>query len=113
MPQAPPKPCRAYGCRYYQVRHGYCEAHQHLYVPRYKRDNRLPASQRGYGTAWNTFAWFYKHKHPLCAKCGHAIGQRGVVHHIIPLEDGGDKYDEANLMPLCRQCHEKEHGRAS
>ena len=110
MPQAPHKPCLHYGCPNYRVKNGYCEDHQSDYVPRHKRDHRKPASQRGYDTAWNTFARYYKRRHPVCKQCGRPTQ---VPHHIVPLEDGGDKYDEANLMPLCRQCHEKEHGRAS
>ncbi|WP_231391317.1 HNH endonuclease [Megasphaera vaginalis (ex Srinivasan et al. 2021)] len=30
------------------------------------------------------------------------------VHHIIPLSEGGT-HEEANLMSLCRSCHEKIH----
>ena len=38
-----------------------------------------------------------------CVQCG-KYG-RLEVDHTIPLEDGGDLYDAANLQTLCRDCH--------
>jgi 5-methylcytosine-specific restriction protein A len=52
----------------------------------------------------------------LCVRCA----ERGryvratVVHHIQPVEDRPDlRLEPGNLMPLCRDCHEREHGRKS
>ena len=33
------------------------------------------------------------------------------VHHIIPLAEGGERLDIENLMTLCRECHDRKHGR--
>lgn len=50
-----------------------------------------------------------------CAACGKRIAERrlgkwvmkgGDVHHIRPLCDGGGN-QQANLVPLCRDCHAK------
>jgi 5-methylcytosine-specific restriction endonuclease McrA len=32
------------------------------------------------------------------------------VDHIIPISQGGDVLDEANLQPLCHDCHIEKHG---
>lgn len=33
-----------------------------------------------------------------------------TVHHVIPISDGGPKFDESNLVTLCRSCHQKWEG---
>lgn len=48
-----------------------------------------------------------------CEQCGKPFKEaRGrdslVIHHIIPLKDGGTD-DLENLMVLCRSCHNKIH----
>jgi 5-methylcytosine-specific restriction protein A len=107
MPISPNKPCRAYRCRAYQTANGYCADHQHLAE---RIDRRLPASQRGYDRTWSKFRAMYLRQHPICQRCGTPAK---VVHHINPLDKGGAKYDETNLMALCWDCHEREHGRKS
>ena len=43
-----------------------------------------------------------------CQKCGQTA-IRPEVDHIVPLEQGGDKWDMANLQTLCRTpCHEEK-----
>lgn len=43
-----------------------------------------------------------------CAKCG--IGRRWLHrHHIIPKSQGGSN-DSSNILQLCANCHEDEHG---
>ena len=103
MPKRTPKSCGRHGCRSYAEQGYYCNEHQ----PK-REDDREPAHMRGYDSNWSKFARMYKRQHPLCARCGHATE---VPHHIVALDDGGDKYDESNLEPLCRNCHERHHGR--
>ena len=62
----------------------------------------------GYGNQWSDFARMYKRQHPVCNRCGYATQ---VVHHIVPLDEGGEQFDEGNLEALCRECHERHHGR--
>ena len=38
-----------------------------------------------------------------CRKCGRA--GRLECDHVLPLDNGGDPYDLANLQTLCRGCH--------
>lgn len=43
-----------------------------------------------------------------CRDCGRA--GRLDVHHVQPLEHGGEAYNLDNLRALCRDCHIREHG---
>ena len=74
-----------------------------------KKDTRKSSAERGYDASWrrlrNTFLSFY----PLCQKCGLIAS---VVHHIKPIKTHPDlRLDWDNLMPMCRECHEKIEGR--
>ena len=42
-----------------------------------------------------------------CRRCGGA--GRLECHHIIPLEAGGEPFDEDNAETLCRGCHITHH----
>lgn len=50
-------------------------------------------------------------------ECQHCAAQGGFhkaecVHHIVPLEDAPElALDMSNLVALCRDCHERVHGR--
>ena len=44
-----------------------------------------------------------------CRRCGRA--GRLEVHHLRALQDGGQRYDPANLEARCRPCHFGEHRR--
>ncbi len=46
-------------------------------------------------------------KHKICEKCGSSINVQ--VHHVVHKQFGG-KDNKENLMYLCKDCHEKEHG---
>lgn len=104
MPKRPPRMCAKQWCSKHAEQGYYCLDHQPV-----RTDERLSAHKRGYDSSWTNFRAVYLRQHPVCARCGRAAN---VVHHIIPLEDGGDKYDDGNLEALCRICHEIHHGRA-
>jgi 5-methylcytosine-specific restriction protein A len=82
----------------------YCETHQ----PTRDDPFRKSAIERGYDSNWTKFRDMYIRQHPVCNRCDRVAT---VVHHIKPLDEGGDKHDESNLEPLCRECHERHHGR--
>ena len=48
---------------------------------------------------------------PFCARCGcrlvksKTISSGGVIHHIVPVADGGALCDERNTMAVCMSCH--------
>ena len=52
-----------------------------------------------------------------CAHCKtdlYDAGRQAQVHHKIPLEQAPHRgFDLFNLEPLCRRCHNKEHGRGN
>ncbi len=50
---------------------------------------------------------------PLCTAC-QALGRlfaAKVVDHIVPIKDGGARFDRANLQPLCVACHNRKTAR--
>jgi 5-methylcytosine-specific restriction protein A len=42
---------------------------------------------------------------PICEECGNALAAE--VHHVIPIEDGGDPWVMSNLSSTCKPCHSK------
>ena len=70
------------------------------------KDTRATPADRGYDNRWRRFAkkW-YLPQHPLCVACGQPAQ---CVDHILPLSEGGEKYDEANLQALCQSCHNRK-----
>mgnify|MGYP001034249509 FL=1 len=68
---------------------------------------RASKAERGYGSEWQHI------RRRIIARDGracHVCGSSGylVVHHVnhVPQDN-----DDANLMTLCRDCHERIHGR--
>ena len=75
-----------------------------------KPDYRGTPSQRGYDATWAKFSKWYRKEHPLCVICAAKGYTTPVAHvdHIVPLESGGEKYDEDNLQSLCAACHSRK-----
>lgn len=82
---------------------------------------KLGKAQRGRRTQdkrYNLARWqktrrAYGAKNPLCEVClGKGITKvKDLVHHIVPIADGGDWYRWDNLMSLCTACHGIIHGK--
>jgi len=69
------------------------------------------AQDRGYDGDWQKLRAYYLRRHPLCERC-EGDGRTTVavlVHHIVPISDGGARLDERNLMALCVACHDAKH----
>lgn len=102
--------CGHPGCRALTAER-YCPAHAPLHAQR--EDRRGSAQERGYDADWQRARGRYLLLHPLCerheAKGG--VVPATMVHHIIPIEQGGARLDPENMMALCRDCHEGIHGR--
>lgn len=111
MPTKPLPPCRWPGCPELQAPggRGYCQEHQRA---AWRQDNRQRGTsrQRGYDRRYEKArAWVLKHQ-PLCVVCK-AEGRltaATVTHHIHHLADGGSN-SAANLLPICRACHDRLH----
>lgn len=54
--------------------------------------------------AWRKLSLAYKMRHPVCevVDC-HETSY--FTDHIVPVSEGGDKWDENNLQALCRSCN--------
>ena len=60
-----------------------------------------------------TKAWRYVRREVIrragyrCSECG---GRHNLeVHHKVRLADGGDPFDDTNLVCVCRDCHLDKH----
>jgi 5-methylcytosine-specific restriction endonuclease McrA len=51
-----------------------------------------------------------KRDNNTCQWCGNSGTDISLhVHHLRPIEFGGDKYNESNLVTLCNRCHGWAH----
>ena len=109
--QPPLRICNYPGCKKL-TRSSYCPEHTHEVKQARRREydqRRGSSSQRGYDAIWQKLRKLVIHNHPACQQCGSE--KNLMVHHIKPIEAGGNPLDEDNCMVLCRDCHERLHGR--
>lgn len=122
MPPVAPKPCGHPGCPRLSVDgSGYCDRHQddakRKRADAYRRQDRRrgTATSRGYDADWRRARdRAMQDAGGLCVMCSKAgrYVRATVVHHVQTVEDRPDlRLEPGNLMPLCRDCHEREHGR--
>lgn len=96
----------------------YCDEHQEQHEQRERDEKarydktRQPASKRGYDATWAEVRKAYLRRHPLCEECERQgkVKPAVLVHHKIPLSEGGARLDTSNLAAMCRRCHEDVHG---
>lgn len=50
---------------------------------------------------------------PLCEVCREAgrLKEASLTDHLIPIEQGGDRFDDRNLMSMCHRCHNRKSGK--
>lgn len=107
MPTAPPIACPCGGRKV----NGKCDrCNRGKQQSRREYDQRRGSStERGYDAAWQRFRKGYLMAHPLCVDC-EAMGIVAAardIHHIAKLRDNPEaKYDESNLMGLCKMHHD-------
>lgn len=105
MPIAPKKPCRKYGCSGYQEKDGYCLKH---WKPGWSKTGQR-SDARYHSGNWQRIRETRLIENPICERCDQKVAN--TVHHIEPVEEGGDFWDYDNIQALCRDCHEIIHGR--
>jgi 5-methylcytosine-specific restriction enzyme A len=116
MPLRSLRPCKWIGCQDL-TRETYCTTHAAIRdkekeLTRATHDRaRGSASSRGYGAQWQRVREIAIREHPICKCCEDqgVIRASEVIHHV-----DHDQYNNTrdNLMGLCRDCHERLHGRA-
>jgi 5-methylcytosine-specific restriction protein A len=64
---------------------------------------------------WRKFAKRFKQNNPLCIECLKLdlVIPVKVVDHIIAINAGGAKLDEANCQSLCESCHNRKSSNES
>lgn len=105
MPYAPGVRCRKSGCLAVTTnRDGYCDKHR---KEKWKNDRRREERAAVYDWQWKQVEQMYSRLHPLCEDCEERgiVKVRDMVHHIVPIADGGAVYDFSNLRSLCWSCH--------
>jgi 5-methylcytosine-specific restriction protein A len=74
------------------------------------RDTRKSAAERGYDWQWQKFRKRFLAEHPLCEDCisEGRVGAATDIHHKQKLRDRPElKYEEENLVPLCKMHHDR------
>ena len=111
MPSRLKKPCSYPGCP--NLTHErYCE--QHKKQERQRQDEHRGSSrERGYTKTWEQVRMIKLRQDPLCEPCLEAgrVTPAKMVHHIIPISQGGAVLDMGNLMSVCRECHDRLHSK--
>jgi hypothetical protein len=71
-----------------------------------QQDKKFYSSQK-----WQRERKKYKELHPFCEVCLKENIQKPseIVHHITPISQGGEPYDEKNLLAICKKCHSEIH----
>jgi 5-methylcytosine-specific restriction endonuclease McrA len=80
-----------------------------------RKQNRTVNNSFYASKPWRLSRRAYLFKHPLCEFVlpnGETCGEiADSVHHRVPIEDGGARRDEANMMAVCRPHHSVIHTR--
>lgn len=96
---------------------GYCEAHRPLRHRDYGRARRGFDAEVGFyqSRQWRSVRAALLREHPLCGACGAKglLVAARVVDHVLPIKDGGARFDAANLQSLCVSCHNSKTARES
>ena len=112
MPYAAPTPCRQPGCAAVLSTPGYCDSHRRNQHRDYGRARRTFDGEVGFysSTRWRATREAMLRANPLCVTCMFERIARPavVVDHIVPIKQGGDRFESANLQSLCVSCHNRK-----
>ena len=97
MPNAPASRC---SCGRRATRRGRCEQHQPTWSTKSANAKTMTGAQRA------RFRAEQLAREPQCRACGST--ERLEADHIIPIAEGGARFDAANGQTLCHDCHERK-----
>lgn len=97
MPVAPPSRCGRVGCTNMATKRGRCDECQ---PPPWANSSK--SWQSGSSRKWREFRAQQLRDEPKCRRCDVDATE---VDHILPLSEGGSKWDKANVQSLCQDCH--------
>lgn len=113
MPTAPPRLCTK--CRIGTVAGTVCSHCGELKAKRYEQDRRKSAAARGYDRKWRKLRKAVLLTDVFCVRCKENgfLVPAVVGHHKDEFREVTDeaRLDSDNVEALCRECHEREHGR--
>ena len=112
MPLSAPTPCRDPSCPEVLATPGFCSKHKGTVHRDYGRARRLFDGEVSFyrSSAWRATRAAFLRDNPLCVRCK-ANGlfiQAMVVDHVLPLKDGGERFNRINLQSLCVSCHNRK-----
>ena len=106
MPSAPLRYCAFPGCGE-RTTQGRCEAHRKQHGEQKDRSRKRTEHRWVYNSvAWHRLKQVILSASPICAICQRAWARE--VDHIVPMYDGGEQFDAANLQALCKPCHSRK-----
>lgn len=113
MPRKPMRQCAINNCPNLVEKDGdiYCKEHKPKEEKKYNKYLRGYDANERYDSRWKKVRNIYIKAHPLCEECikENRFIKATVVHHKLPIENGGDKYDLSNLESLCQSHHMSIH----
>ena len=109
MPLSAPTPCRHPGCGAVLARPGYCDTHRKAVHRDYGRARRSFDAELGFyqSAQWRAVRAAFLRQQPLCCACevrGRVV-PAVVVDHVVPIKQGGARFDPENLQALCVSDH--------
>lgn len=69
-------------------------------------DTRASAASRGYGRKHRKWRQMVLHRYPICNICQREPAT--IADHVVPWQDGGDKFTLENGQGLCATCHNRK-----
>lgn len=103
-PTAPARPCPKAGCLNLQP----CADHPRK--PFASVQGRPSAAKQGYGARHRAWRTAVLARDPICKHPG-CIARSTEADHIIPIRQGGARFDLANGRGLCKRHHSAKTGR--
>ncbi|MBF0418341.1 MAG: HNH endonuclease [Magnetococcales bacterium] len=109
MPIKAPTPCCHPGCGEVVPSPGYCDKHRKEKYHRYWEFRTKHDADSGFycSKVWIKRRASFLRSNPLCSMCVLPTPAT-VVDHIVPIKNGGDRWADENLQPLCVSCHNRK-----